>query len=83
MMALATPGLAEERTIVIARELTKVFESIASMPLREAPAWMRADANRQRGEFVIIVSGALEVHQRRCERRRPEQGRPRQIHRRL
>lgn len=49
-----------ERTIVIARELTKLFESIASMPLLEAPAWMRADANRQRGEFVIIVSGAPE-----------------------
>ena len=53
-------GLPGERTIVIARELTKVFESIASMPLREAAAWMRADANRQRGEFVVIVSGAPE-----------------------
>jgi len=30
------------------------------MPLAEAPAWIRADANRQRGEFVIIVSGAPE-----------------------
>jgi 16S rRNA (cytidine1402-2'-O)-methyltransferase len=51
-------GLPGGRTIVIARELTKVFESVASMPLAEAPAWMRADANRQRGEFVLIVSGA-------------------------
>ena len=56
-LAGALPG---ERTIVIARELTKVFESVASMPLRGAPAWMRAEANRQRGEFVIIVSGAPE-----------------------
>lgn len=56
-LAAALPG---ERTIVIARELTKVFESIASMPLREAAAWMRAEANRQRGEFVLIVSGAPE-----------------------
>lgn len=54
-LAAALPG---ERTIVIARELTKIFESIASIPLQAAPAWMRADANRQRGEFVLIVSGA-------------------------
>jgi len=51
-------GLAHGRTLVIARELTKVYESIASMPLTEAPAWVRADVNRQRGELVIIVSGA-------------------------
>ena len=56
-LAAALPG---ERTIVIARELTKVFESIASMPLHGAQAWMRAEANRQRGEFVLIVSGAPE-----------------------
>ena len=56
-LAALLPG---ERTIVIARELTKVFESVASMPLQGAPAWMRADANRQRGEFVLIVSGAPE-----------------------
>ena len=53
-------GAPGERTIVIARELTKVFESIASLPLQGAPAWMRAEANRQRGEFVLIVSGAPE-----------------------
>ena len=56
-LAAVLPG---ERTIVIARELTKVFESIASLPLQGAPAWMRAEANRQRGEFVLIVSGAPE-----------------------
>ena len=43
------------RSLVIARELTKVFETIARMPLAEAPAWMDADANRVRGEFVLIV----------------------------
>ena len=47
-----------ERTLVIARELTKLFESIHSCPLHEALAWLEADANRQRGEFVLIVSGA-------------------------
>lgn len=47
-----------ERTLVIARELTKLFESIHSGPLNEALAWLQADSNRQRGEFVLIVSGA-------------------------
>jgi len=46
------------REIVIARELTKVFESMHSCTLDQAEAWLAADANRQRGEFVLIVSGA-------------------------
>ncbi len=44
------------RRIVFARELTKLFEQIAAMPLAEAPAWLAADANRERGEFVLLVS---------------------------
>ena len=43
------------RTLVVARELTKVFETLVRMPLAEARAWFDADANRQRGEFVLIV----------------------------
>ncbi len=46
------------RTLVIARELTKLFETIHVCPLAEALSWLEADANRQRGEFVLIVSGA-------------------------
>jgi len=41
--------------LTIARELTKTFETIASMPLAAGPAWLAADANRARGEFVLIV----------------------------
>ena len=47
-----------ERTLVIARELTKLFESIHSCPLTAALDWLHADPNRQRGEFVLMVSGA-------------------------
>jgi 16S rRNA (cytidine1402-2'-O)-methyltransferase len=50
--------LGGEREIVIARELTKLFEAIHRCPLGEAGAWLAADPNRQRGEFVLIVSGA-------------------------
>ena len=48
-----------ERTLVIARELTKLFETLHSLPLADASAWLQADSNRQRGEFVLIVSGAV------------------------
>ncbi len=47
--------LDSRREIVIARELTKLFESIARMPLADAPAWLAADPNRERGEFVLMV----------------------------
>jgi len=54
-------ALGAARTLVVARELTKAFESIAAMPLGEAEAWMAADANRERGEFVLIVDRATEA----------------------
>ena len=47
-----------ERTLVMARELTKLYESVHSGPLGAAREWLLADANRQRGEFVLLVSGA-------------------------
>ncbi|MBI2315661.1 MAG: 16S rRNA (cytidine(1402)-2'-O)-methyltransferase [Betaproteobacteria bacterium] len=50
--------LGGERALVLARELTKVFESIHCCPLSQAQAWLRAEADRRRGEFVLIVSGA-------------------------
>ena len=43
------------RTLVVARELTKKFETIACMTLAEAPAWFAADPNHERGEFVLVV----------------------------
>ena len=47
-----------ERTLVIARELTKLFETVHSLPLGQALAWLKEDPNRQRGEFVLMLSGA-------------------------
>jgi 16S rRNA (cytidine1402-2'-O)-methyltransferase len=45
------------REILIARELTKLHEEIAAMPLSNAAAWFAAGMNRTRGEFVLIVRG--------------------------
>ena len=53
--------LAGERMLVIAREITKQFETIARMPLAEATAWLAADANRERGEFVLLVDAAADA----------------------
>jgi len=55
--------LGGEREMVIARELTKLFEGIHRCRLGEAGAWLAADTNRQRGEFVLIVAGATAAAQ--------------------
>ena len=54
-LAVLCEALGGRRTLTIARELTKTFETLASMPLADAPAWVAADVNRSRGEFVLIV----------------------------
>ena len=50
--------LGPDRAVVLARELTKAFETVHACALGEARAWLEADADRTRGEFVVIVSGA-------------------------
>lgn len=47
-----------QREAVIARELTKTFEQVQSGSLAELNSWLAADANRQRGEFVVLLAGA-------------------------
>ena len=46
------------RALVVARELTKLFEEIHRCPLGEAAAWLREGRDRLRGEFVLIVERA-------------------------
>ncbi len=50
--------LGRARRVLVARELTKLFESLHASALGAAGAWLRADANRQRGEFVLVIEGA-------------------------
>lgn len=47
-----------ERVLTIARELTKTFETIHTIPLTEAVDWLKADSNQQRGEFVVLIHPA-------------------------
>lgn len=47
-----------EREAVIAREITKTFETIKGDRLSGLVDWVAADSNQQRGEIVILVQGA-------------------------
>lgn len=44
-----------DRELLIARELTKKFEQLVRLPLGEARAWLAADPQRERGEFVLVL----------------------------
>ena len=44
-----------ERLITVGRELTKRFEEVATMPVGEFPAWLNANIQRKRGEFVLVL----------------------------
>jgi 16S rRNA (cytidine1402-2'-O)-methyltransferase len=46
------------RLAVIARELTKLHETVYKQSLAELYKWMLDDPNQTRGEFVVLVSGA-------------------------
>ena len=49
-----------DRRAVIARELTKLFETVLDGPLRDLHARVVADPNQRKGEFVVLVQGAAD-----------------------
>ena len=59
VQALATV-FEPERQIVLARELTKLFEAIHRCPLSEALQWLQAEPQRIKGEFVVLLQGAMQ-----------------------
>jgi 16S rRNA (cytidine1402-2'-O)-methyltransferase len=50
--------LGDARQITFCRELTKTFETIYTCPASLASAWLQADLNQQRGEFVLLIEAA-------------------------
>ncbi|WP_213630429.1 MULTISPECIES: 16S rRNA (cytidine(1402)-2'-O)-methyltransferase [Pseudomonas] len=46
-----------ERQAVLARELTKTFETLKGSPLAALRDWVASDSNQQRGECVLLVAG--------------------------
>ena len=57
-MADAVAVFGGTRNAVLARELTKIFETIIAAPLEEIARQVEADPNQRRGEFVLLVAGA-------------------------
>lgn len=47
-----------DRDAVVARELTKLFETVLDSPLALLLEKVTADTNQQRGEFVVLIAGA-------------------------
>ncbi|MDR7135144.1 16S rRNA (cytidine1402-2'-O)-methyltransferase [Lysobacter niastensis] len=48
----------DDRPVVLARELTKLFETVLDGPLSEVRGKVATDANQRKGEFVVMVEGA-------------------------
>ena len=46
-----------DKHIVLAKELTKTWETIVSYPVNELIRWLQEDSTRQKGEFILIVEG--------------------------
>ncbi|HVI58917.1 MAG TPA: 16S rRNA (cytidine(1402)-2'-O)-methyltransferase [Luteimonas sp.] len=57
-LADAVTAFGAERPAVLARELTKLFETVLDGTLAQLHARVGADANQRRGEFVLLVQGA-------------------------
>ncbi len=57
----AAAAFGPDRPAVLARELTKLFETVLDGSLAELQARVRDDANQRKGEFVLLVQGAGEA----------------------
>lgn len=58
-LAGALAAACGDRVVTVCRELTKQFESTATLAAADLPAWLRADPNRTRGEFVVVLHAAV------------------------
>ena len=56
-IAAMAAAFGTQREAVLAREITKVFETVRRAPLAELAEFVREDGNQQRGEIVLVVAG--------------------------
>lgn len=54
---LISKVLGENRPVVLAKELTKTFETFYTGSAEACVAWLEEDTNHQRGEFVLMIAG--------------------------
>jgi 16S rRNA (cytidine1402-2'-O)-methyltransferase len=55
--------LGDDRYVVLARELTKTFETVHGSRLADLLEWVKEDANQQKGEFVVLVQGVEKLEE--------------------
>lgn len=58
---LAADVFGTQRDIVLARELTKQYETIFHGSIASALAWLQLDDYHRRGEFVVLIAGLKEA----------------------
>lgn len=54
-LAAALAEACGARALTVCRELTKQFETVHTLPANELRGWLAGDANRSRGEFVLVL----------------------------
>lgn len=56
--------LGSDRYVVLARELTKTFETVHGDQLGALCEWVKNDTNQQKGEFVVLVEPQLQIQEK-------------------
>jgi 16S rRNA (cytidine1402-2'-O)-methyltransferase len=60
-----------ERTLTVGRELTKQYEEIHNLSAQDFSAWLQGNANRTRGEFVLVIHAQLSTTTTTVEQHQP------------
>lgn len=55
--------LGADRKIVVAREISKTFETFYSNTAQNTLDWLLSDSNNQRGEFVLMIEGYKSIEE--------------------
>ena len=56
-LADISAAMGGDRLVVLAREITKLYETVKRLPAGELYQWVSADSNQQRGECVLLIEG--------------------------
>ena len=61
LLVAALADACAARRVTLGRELTKQFETVVTLLAAKLPAWLAADPNRLRGEFVLVLHALADM----------------------